>query len=166
MLVDPETQTIKLADFGLARAVGIPIRAYTHEVISYVFLIFLFIIKVVTLWYRAPEVLLGANRYSTGVDIWSIGCIFAEMARNKPLFQGDSEIDQLFRIFRFQLYSFVPYYKSLFSVYCPHLLNRFGRALHSCLIISRPFQNGVIFIWRQKWIYSWIRMDLTSLQYV
>uniref|UniRef100_A0A1I8BAW6 Protein kinase domain-containing protein n=1 Tax=Meloidogyne hapla TaxID=6305 RepID=A0A1I8BAW6_MELHA len=86
LLVDPETHTIKLADFGLARAVGIPIRAYTHEV--------------VTLWYRAPEVLLGAHRYSTGVDIWSIGCIFAEMARNKPLFQGDSEIDQLFRIFR------------------------------------------------------------------
>uniref|UniRef100_A0A914LWH0 Protein kinase domain-containing protein n=1 Tax=Meloidogyne incognita TaxID=6306 RepID=A0A914LWH0_MELIC len=86
LLVDPETHTIKLADFGLARAVGIPIRAYTHEV--------------VTLWYRAPEVLLGAHRYSTGIDIWSIGCIFAEMARNKPLFQGDSEIDQLFRIFR------------------------------------------------------------------
>ncbi|KAL3097486.1 hypothetical protein niasHS_003934 [Heterodera schachtii] len=86
LLVDPEGQVIKLADFGLARAVGIPIRAYTHEV--------------VTLWYRAPEVLLGASRYSTGVDIWSIGCIFAEMARKKPLFQGDSEIDQLFRIFR------------------------------------------------------------------
>uniref|UniRef100_A0A915EFM6 Protein kinase domain-containing protein n=1 Tax=Ditylenchus dipsaci TaxID=166011 RepID=A0A915EFM6_9BILA len=86
LLVDAATNTIKLADFGLARAVGIPIRAYTHEV--------------VTLWYRAPEVLLGAHRYSTGVDIWSIGCIFAEMARKKPLFQGDSEIDQLFRIFR------------------------------------------------------------------
>ncbi|KAI1733281.1 protein kinase domain-containing protein [Ditylenchus destructor] len=86
LLVDVATNTIKLADFGLARAIGIPIRAYTHEV--------------VTLWYRAPEVLLGAHRYSTGVDIWSIGCIFAEMARKKPLFQGDSEIDQLFRVFR------------------------------------------------------------------
>lgn len=86
LLVDAATNTIKLADFGLARAVGIPIRAYTHEV--------------VTLWYRAPEVLLGAQRYSTGVDIWSVGCIFAEMARKKPLFQGDSEIDQIFRIFR------------------------------------------------------------------
>lgn len=86
LLVDAKNNIIKLADFGLARAVGIPIRAYTHEV--------------VTLWYRAPEVLLGVQRYSTGVDIWSIGCIFAEMARKKPLFQGDSEIDQLFRIFR------------------------------------------------------------------
>jgi len=77
---------IKLADFGLARAFGIPLRQYTHEV--------------VTLWYRAPEVLLGTVRYSTPVDIWSIGCIFAEMVTKKPLFHGDSEIDQLFRIYR------------------------------------------------------------------
>ncbi|CAB1312749.1 unnamed protein product [Coregonus sp. 'balchen'] len=55
---------IKLADFGLARAFGVPVRVYTHEV--------------VTLWYRAPEVLLGAARYSTPVDVWSIGTIFAE----------------------------------------------------------------------------------------
>lgn len=77
---------IKLADFGLARAFIIPIRVYTHEV--------------VTLWYRAPEVLLGCKRYTTPVDMWSVGCIFAEMATKKPLFHGDSEIDQLFRIFR------------------------------------------------------------------
>merc|ERR1711953_1572762 len=77
---------IKLADFGLARAFGVPVRVYTHEV--------------VTLWYRAPEILLGASKYSCPVDIWSIGCIFAEMANKRPLFQGDSEIDQLFRIFR------------------------------------------------------------------
>jgi len=77
---------IKIADFGLGRAFGIPVRVYTHEV--------------VTLWYRAPEVLLGVSRYSCPVDIWSIACIFAEMASKKPLFQGDSEIDQLFRIFR------------------------------------------------------------------
>ncbi|XP_014259703.1 cyclin-dependent kinase 1 [Cimex lectularius] len=77
---------IKIADFGLGRAIGIPVRVYTHEV--------------VTLWYRAPEVLLGATRYSCPVDIWSIACIFAEMATKKPLFHGDSEIDQLFRIFR------------------------------------------------------------------
>lgn len=77
---------IKLADFGLARAFGIPVRVYTHEV--------------VTLWYRAPEILLGSQRYSTPVDIWSIGCIFSEMITKRPLFHGDSEIDQLFRIFR------------------------------------------------------------------
>ncbi|XP_042192423.1 cyclin-dependent kinase 2-like isoform X2 [Callorhinchus milii] len=77
---------IKLADFGLARAFGVPVRTYTHEV--------------VTLWYRAPEILMGCKFYSTAVDVWSIGCIFAEMVTRKSLFPGDSEIDQLFRIFR------------------------------------------------------------------
>ncbi|XP_015359648.2 cyclin-dependent kinase 3 isoform X2 [Marmota marmota marmota] len=85
-----EFGALKLADFGLARAFGVPLRTYTHEV--------------VTLWYRAPEILLGSKFYSTAVDIWSIGCIFAEMVereRDEPaLFPGDSEIDQLFRIFR------------------------------------------------------------------
>ncbi|GAA6015307.1 hypothetical protein JCM10207_008943 [Rhodosporidiobolus poonsookiae] len=77
---------LKLADFGLARAFGIPLRTYTHEI--------------VTLWYRAPEVLLGSRHYSTGVDMWSVGCIFAEMIMRQPLFPGDSEIDEIFRIFR------------------------------------------------------------------
>ena len=89
-----------MADFGLARAFGFPVRTYTHEV--------------VTLWYRAPEILLGmvgespytlhcynmiigSKFYSTSVDTWSLGCIFAEMITRKPLFPGDSEIDQLFR---------------------------------------------------------------------
>ena len=62
---------LKLADFGLARAFGLPLRSYTHEV--------------VTLWYKAPEVLLGAKTYSTSVDIWSIGCIYAEMVIRKFL---------------------------------------------------------------------------------
>ncbi|XP_057243792.1 cyclin-dependent kinase 2 [Malurus melanocephalus] len=74
------------ADFGLARAFGVPVRTYTHTV--------------VTLWYRAPEILLGCKFYSTAVDIWSLGCIFAEMITRRALFPGDSEIDQLFRIFR------------------------------------------------------------------
>jgi len=77
---------IKIADFGLARAFGVPVRVYTHEV--------------VTLWYRAPEVLLGCPKYSCPIDMWSMGTIFAEMVNRRPLFQGDSEIDQLFRIFR------------------------------------------------------------------
>lgn len=59
------------------------------------------VLQVVTLWYRSPEVLLGSARYSTPVDIWSIGTIFAELATKKPLFHGDSEIDQIFRIFRY-----------------------------------------------------------------
>jgi serine/threonine protein kinase len=77
---------IKLADFGLARAFTIPLRNYTHEVI--------------TLWYRPPEILLGSKFYSIAIDIWSTGCIIAEMMMRKPLFPGDSEIDELFSIFR------------------------------------------------------------------
>ena len=85
LLID-KSGALKLADFGLARAFGIPVRTYTHEV--------------VTLWYRAPEILLGLKQYSTPVDMWSCGCIFAEMATKKPLYPGDSEIDELFKIFR------------------------------------------------------------------
>jgi serine/threonine protein kinase len=77
---------IKLADFGLARAFTVPLRNYTHEV--------------VTLWYRAPEILLGSKFYSIAIDIWSLGCIIAEMMTKKALFPGDSEIDELFAIFR------------------------------------------------------------------
>ncbi|KNC80954.1 CMGC/CDK protein kinase, partial [Sphaeroforma arctica JP610] len=79
---------LKLADFGLARAFGIPVRSYSHEV--------------VTLWYRAPDVLLGSRRYSTSIDIWSAGCIFAEMVQGgRPLFPGLAAPDQLLRIFKF-----------------------------------------------------------------
>uniref|UniRef100_A0A0N5AMD4 cyclin-dependent kinase n=1 Tax=Syphacia muris TaxID=451379 RepID=A0A0N5AMD4_9BILA len=77
---------IKLADFGLARSFSMPTRVYTHEV--------------VTLWYRAPEVLLGSKFYSCAVDVWSLACIFAELVSAKVLFNGDSEIDQLFKIFQ------------------------------------------------------------------
>lgn len=77
---------IKLADFGLARSMGLPIRTYTHEV--------------VTLWYRAPEILLRSPHYGPSVDLWSLGCIFAEILTKKVLFPGESEIDQIYRIFR------------------------------------------------------------------
>ncbi|PFH37455.1 putative cell-cycle-associated protein kinase CDK [Besnoitia besnoiti] len=77
---------LKLADFGLARAFGIPVRSYTHEV--------------VTLWYRAPDVLMGSKTYSTPVDIWSVGCIFAEMVNGRPLFPGTGNEDQLVKIFK------------------------------------------------------------------
>jgi len=85
LLIDTEGH-IKLADFGLARSFCLPVRSYTHEV--------------VTLWYRAPEILLGCKLYSTAVDVWSIGCIFVEMTTRKALFPGDSEIDQLFKMFK------------------------------------------------------------------
>ena len=60
LLVDRKG-TLKLADFGLARAFMIPVRSYTHEV--------------VTLWYRAPEILLGQRTYAPAVDMWSIGTV-------------------------------------------------------------------------------------------
>ena len=87
LLISPAENLLKIADFGLARAFSVPIRTLTHEI--------------ETLWYRAPEVLLGQKEYSLGVDIWAIGCIFAELHEQKTLFMGDSEIDQIFRIFQF-----------------------------------------------------------------
>jgi cyclin-dependent kinase 1 len=77
---------LKIADFGLARAFVPPIRPFTHEV--------------VTLWYRAPEILLGSKAYALPIDMWSVGTIFAEMITKRPLFPGDSEIDEVFKIFR------------------------------------------------------------------
>lgn len=77
---------LKIADFGLARAFCPPIRPLTHEV--------------VTLWYRPPEILLGSQSYAPPVDVWAIGTIFVEMVTKRPLFPGDSEIDQLYKIFR------------------------------------------------------------------
>ncbi|KAJ1916258.1 Cyclin-dependent kinase catalytic subunit [Mycoemilia scoparia] len=85
LLID-QSGMLKLADFGLGRTFGVPLRVYTHEV--------------VTLWYRSPEILMGSRHYSVGMDIWSVGCIFAEMVQRRPLFPGDSEIDELFKIFR------------------------------------------------------------------
>uniref|UniRef100_A0A0R3RWA1 cyclin-dependent kinase n=1 Tax=Elaeophora elaphi TaxID=1147741 RepID=A0A0R3RWA1_9BILA len=78
--------TVKLADFGLARTFTIPSRCYTHEI--------------VTLWYRAPEILLRSRFYSTAVDIWSLACVFAELVTSAPLFRADSEISQLLQIFQ------------------------------------------------------------------
>ena len=70
---------LKLADFGLARAFGIPVRIFSAEVIVYPELLpsSQNILQVVTLWYRPPEVLMGAQVYTTSIDIWSAGCIFA-----------------------------------------------------------------------------------------
>jgi len=54
---------------------------------------------VVTLWYRAPELLLGCDTYNEQVDMWSVGCIFAEIILREPLFAAKTELDQLNRIF-------------------------------------------------------------------
>jgi len=109
---------LKLGDFGLARAFGIPVRSYSHEV--------------VTLWYRAPDVLMGSRKYSTPIDIWSAGCIFAEMTTGRPLFPGTSVADQLLRIFKvigtpndkiWPGISELPEYKADFPVFQPQKLS-------------------------------------------
>lgn len=53
-----------------------------------------------TLWYRAPDVLLGSRTYTTSIDVWSCGCIFAEMISGVPLFRGRDNADQLLNIMR------------------------------------------------------------------
>ena len=123
LLIDKNGK-LKLADFGLARAFGLPMKTYTHEV--------------VTLWYRAPEILLGSKQYNTTVDVWSIGCIFAEMAQKKPLFAGDSEIDEIFKIFRvlgtpteetYSNLSSLPEFKASFPKFKPQKLEDYAKNL-------------------------------------
>ncbi|KAJ6239945.1 cyclin-dependent kinase a-2 [Anaeramoeba flamelloides] len=113
LLIDKEG-VIKICDFGLARSFSIPLRTYTHEI--------------VTLWYRAPEILLGAKHYSTPVDMWSVGTIFAELLMNYPLFPADSEIDLLFKIFKcfgtptnenFPGLTYFPNYSPIFPQFSP-----------------------------------------------
>ncbi|KAK7482976.1 hypothetical protein BaRGS_00025753 [Batillaria attramentaria] len=82
ILISSEGQ-LKLADFGLARIYSFQMALTT---------------VVVTLWYRAPEVLLQ-TRYSAAVDLWSCGCIFSELHSRRALFKGNSEFDQLKKIF-------------------------------------------------------------------
>jgi len=78
---------IKLADFGLARFYHRDeARPYTNHVI--------------TLWYRPPELLLGEEMYTPAIDIWSCGCILAELFNKKPLFQAEHDLGQLEAIFR------------------------------------------------------------------
>ncbi|EAS28061.3 CMGC/CDK/CDK5 protein kinase [Coccidioides immitis RS] len=110
---------LKLADFGLARAFGIPINTFSNEV--------------VTLWYRPPDVLLGSRSYNTSIDIWSAACIMAEMYNGRPLFSGTTNEDQLLKIFRvmgtpteltWPGVSQLPEYKSTFPVYAPQSLRR------------------------------------------
>ncbi|TLD23196.1 hypothetical protein PspLS_07443 [Pyricularia sp. CBS 133598] len=103
---------LKLGDFGLARAFGIPVNTFSNEV--------------VTLWYRAPDVLLGSRTYNTSIDIWSAGCIMAEMFTGRPLFPGTTNEDQIVRIFRIMGtpsertwpgFSQFPEYKKTFHTY-------------------------------------------------
>ncbi|PIK58548.1 hypothetical protein BSL78_04518 [Apostichopus japonicus] len=117
---------LKIGDFGLAREYGSPLKQYTPIV--------------VTLWYRAPELLLAIKEYSVKIDMWSVGCIFAEFLTMKPLFPGRSEIDQLNRIFKelgtpsekiWPGYNELPAVKKMSFTEYPYnnLRNRFGTYL-------------------------------------
>ncbi len=77
---------LKLADFGLAKVCASPDRLYTTQVFAH--------------WYRPPELLFGSKLYSTAVDVWAAGCVFAEMLLRRPWFAGTSEIDVLGKIFQ------------------------------------------------------------------
>lgn len=91
-----EQGIVKIADFGLARIYQAPLKALADNGV------------VVTIWYRAPELLLGAKHYTSAVDMWAVGCIFAELLTLKPLFQGAEvkatpnpfQLDQLDKIFK------------------------------------------------------------------
>lgn len=76
---------LKIADFGLAKRYGTPDRLHTH--------------RVVTRFYRAPELLFGARAYGPSIDIWAVGCIIAELLLRVPFLPGESDLDQLTKIF-------------------------------------------------------------------
>jgi len=110
---------LKIADFGLARCFTPYVKPLTMEVI--------------TIWYRAPEILLGSNVYTCAVDLWSIGCIVAEMANKRAFFTGLSEIDQLHHIFNvlgtpsaedWAGVSDLPYWRPCFPDWPPKALER------------------------------------------
>ena len=79
---------VKVADFGLARSLDTKEPDQTPILTDYV----------ATRWYRAPEILLGSNKYTKGVDMWSLGCILAELLLGKPVFPGTSTLNQLDRV--------------------------------------------------------------------
>ncbi|KAF5959035.1 hypothetical protein HYC85_000244 [Camellia sinensis] len=121
LLLDHGNQSIvKIADFGTARSICVPARRHTERRKVLIFQLLLSsLLSILTLvyknfnskdllehlnsvtsqWYRAPELLLGAQKYTKAVDMWAVGCIFAEMAIQQPLFAATTEIEQLNKIF-------------------------------------------------------------------
>ena len=95
-----------------------------------------------TLWYRAPELLLGIKEYSTPIDVWSIGCIFGEFLTMNPVFPGESEIDELNRIYK--LLGETQYSTSIPSIQLFELTRRPSRALDlaSCIASRTSEMHG------------------------
>ncbi len=125
-----------------------PVNALTHEV--------------VTLWYRAPEVLLGTKFYATGVDIWSLGCIFAEMVK---IFDGN----KIFSIYDSHIY--FRFYASLcllatarsincfaYFVWWVHQPKKIGRVVSICLTINLHSLNGI----RHRYFRQLCNIKLTT----
>eukprot|EP01006_Ploeotia_vitrea_P032409 TRINITY_DN64626_c0_g1_i1.p1 TRINITY_DN64626_c0_g1~~TRINITY_DN64626_c0_g1_i1.p1 ORF type:complete len:428 (-),score=-16.57 TRINITY_DN64626_c0_g1_i1:14-1297(-) len=85
LLVDPERQILKLCDFGSAKMLvkGEPNVAY-----------------ICSRYYRAPELIFGATEYTTAIDVWSMGCVFAELLLGSPMFPGSSGVDQLVEVIK------------------------------------------------------------------
>ena len=75
---------VKIADFGMARIYSKPHGKYTP--------------KVVTMWYRCPEILLGTKEYDEKCDMWSLGCMFGELIKGESLLRGAKELDQMMKI--------------------------------------------------------------------
>ncbi|KAF2461515.1 kinase-like domain-containing protein [Lineolata rhizophorae] len=156
---------LKLADFGLARAFGIPVNTFSNEV--------------VTLWYRAPDVLLGSRTYNTSIDIWSAGCIMAEMYTGRPLFPGTTNEDQLQKIFRLMGtpserswpgISQFPEYKPNFHVYATQDLrlilpqiDQLGLSLLSSMLQLRPeMRISANQALQHPWFADYHRMQTTA----
>ncbi|OAD05188.1 serine/threonine protein kinase, CMGC family, partial [Mucor lusitanicus CBS 277.49] len=145
---DNDTLLVKLADFGLATSIKSkpPYTIYTS-----------------TRWYRAPEILLKSSAYSYPIDLWAVGTIFAELVTLRPLFPGQSEIDQLFRICQvlgspgiggewkdgvklaqkmgFQFPKISPKVDCLSSVLQPHPISNDGLDLLSKLLQFDPYKR-------------------------
>ena len=118
ILIDVSTLKVKIGDFGFSRKLSIPTRRYTREVS--------------TLWYRAPELLLGSPLYSFGIDIWGIGCILAELVMKEPLFEGNSEIEELKMMF------------NVFGTFNDRLFPGFEKVLNTNKFLVRKKGEGIV----------------------
>ena len=85
LLIDPNTQQLKLCDFGSAKRL---VKGESN--VAYI----------CSRYYRAPELIFGATEYTTQIDVWSLGCVFAELLLGRPLFPGESGVDQLVEIIK------------------------------------------------------------------
>jgi glycogen synthase kinase 3 beta len=91
ILVNPHTHQLKLCDFGSAK-----VLVQGEPNISYI----------CSRYYRAPELIFGATEYTTAIDVWSAGCVLAELLLGQPVFPGDSGVDQLVEIIKVTATSF------------------------------------------------------------